>query len=259
MHSFFRTGLSCLLTALAVNAQAFVRLDSAYRGLTQSTLALDGSVLTNTLSGSLVPAHSFARAYNGVGESTGWTLTEGGIQRNYAISRNGAGRVLGVSDAGLSAAYTPAVGAPGVGLVNLGAIRAEYVWGAGGTQLSNLVWKTSSDTTLASFEQTYDENEPTRVVRRARLDGSAWNYLYDEHGRLINAALRDAGGQLLPGGLYGYSYDEAGNPVTGGPVVGTDPIWAFETAGHLQVRRIWGNQVEILGEAAADATVGVSL
>ncbi|MDZ4199376.1 MAG: RHS repeat-associated core domain-containing protein [Kiritimatiellia bacterium] len=31
MHSFFRTGLSCLLTALAVNAQAFVRLDSGPR------------------------------------------------------------------------------------------------------------------------------------------------------------------------------------------------------------------------------------
>ncbi|MDZ4184349.1 MAG: hypothetical protein U1D97_05140, partial [Desulfuromonadales bacterium] len=31
MHSFFQTGLSCLLTALAVNAQAFVRLDSGPR------------------------------------------------------------------------------------------------------------------------------------------------------------------------------------------------------------------------------------
>jgi hypothetical protein len=125
----------------------------------------------------------FSRTYTPAGEPTGWTLTEGGAQRVYSIARNGAGRVTSLSDAGLAAAYAPAAVGPGVGQVNLGAVRAEYGWGAGGTQLTNLVWKTSSGTPLVGFTQTYDEEEPTRVVRRARLDGSTWHYLYDEHGR----------------------------------------------------------------------------
>ena len=225
-------------------------------------LRLDGSVLSTAIAGSQVPEHSFAREYNPSGESTGWTLSEEGeIPRVYSIARNGAGRVSGISDPGVSATYTRAAGTPCVGMVslNLDAVRAEYGWGASGTQLTNLVWKTAADTTLASFTQTYDEIEPTRVVSRGRLDGNTWHYTYDEHGRLTEAALRDAEDQPLPGGLYRYTYDEAGNPVTGGPVAGADPIWAYEHAGQLQVRRLWGNRVEILGEAAADATVGVTL
>ncbi len=222
-------------------------------------LALDGSRLTTNVTGPAAPAHSYEHAWDASGDTLGWTLHDADGARARAISRFGGGWVGAISEPGVVAFYTTATNAPGIAVCEIGDVRAEYQWDRFGARLTNLVWKVN-DTAIASFAQTYPANDIHRIERRERLDGSHWDYLYDGVGRLTNAVLRVADGNVAPGGRYAYEWDDAGNPVRGGPVDGDEPRWSFEhNTGNLQVRRVWGNQVEILGEAAADATVGVSL
>ena len=103
-----------------------------------------------------------------------------------------------ISEPGVSALYTTATNAPGIAVCEIGDVRAEYQWDRFGARLTNLVWKVN-DTAIASFAQTYPTNDIHRIERRERLDGSHWDYLYDGVGRLTNAVLRLADGNVAPG------------------------------------------------------------
>ena len=65
--------------------------------------------------------------------------------------------------------------------------------------------------TVSSHEYTY--NNRNLRVRADREDGTYWTYSYDAKGQVTGGIKYTAAGQIIPGYVFGYNYDDIGNRV----------------------------------------------
>ena len=68
-----------------------------------------------------------------------------------------------------------------------------------------------TNTIISSHEYTY--NNRNLRVRADREDGTYWTYSYDAKGQVTGGIKYTAAGQIIPGYVFGYNYDDIGNRV----------------------------------------------
>lgn len=110
----------------------------------------------------------------------------------------------------------------------------------------------------------YGLDEGGRRISASRQDGTRWAYGYNSRGEVVAGTNFLSGGGVMPGGIFGYSFDDIGNRtgvVRGGePPGGGTVAEAYAPANELNqiTNRTNSGASWVTGAARGDATVSVN-
>ena len=191
---------------------------------------IDGTLLGVQVAGNgVVPDYNLALPQNiSSGQPLGFTLTQGGATRSAAVSYDGSGKVLNLTDGAVSANYlwTPGGHATGIVVNVAGAARLSLAsaWNEALGVRSNMTF-TAGGATVASFAFQRG-NGTSQITRIVREDGTSREISYDGSGRLAGWKHKNAAGVADYDRSWVFGYDGANNLVSAGrdPTVAGGPL-----------------------------------
>ncbi len=183
---------------------------------------------------SVLPGVVLDASANDDGRPTGYTVKVGTTPVHaWEYAYDALGRLGGVSGHGLDSTLGCY---PGTGLLHEQIVKSGQDEIQRRTRHIDLAGRTygvvnrapdpdnnDAPRTVASIAHSYD-NRDRRITAR-REDGTVWTYGYNDRSEVTSATKRTADATLVPGLLFGYSYDGMGNRLSasrGSPAATTD-------------------------------------
>jgi RHS repeat-associated protein len=123
--------------------------------------------------------------------------------------------------------------------------------------LNRLASITSTPSAAAASSHAYDYNAANQRTKATRENSDHWNYGYDALGQVTSGQKYDSANVGLPGHDFAWTYDDIGNRKTA--TVNGQAATYTPTSLNQYSQRTVPAVVEVLGAAAASATVTVSL
>ena len=151
------------------------------------------------------------RSHDSLRRPTGYDLTQTGSNaQQVAYGYDTISRINQVIGHGITNTYTYAPNRPVLQSLVQGDVQTvtyDYDFAQRLKKISTAV----TNTIISSHEYTY--NNRNLRVRADREDGTYWTYSYDAKGQVTGGIKYTAAGQIIPGYVFGYNYDDIGNRV----------------------------------------------
>lgn len=227
--------------------------------------ALDGNLLTNTVSGNGIVSNALLTCNYGADnfEITNFNWTIYGVcTGKLTIAYDAAMRVSAITNGPFSAIYSyPADAFAATGLIikcgTTNILTKAMTWDFKNMRITNMLYKAGTSN-AASYAFTYGTND--LILKTKMLDSSYVTNTYDGKQQLTKSILCDSANKPIFGRRFGYSYDENDNIIAAGPLgENGNPVNRFDVnALNFQTTRYWTNYVEVTGYARTNATVTIN-